>query len=130
MKEIKSKEGFMDFEGEKDEKELEFSNSPDENENLLIYEKSLNHLFSIDNIMMKTDLKKTQVLKFAKAISFAKITDSKPLHELINDMFQLLISKDRKGRKEAVGITTAFLSMNQMNQVEDEVSLKRRLFGG
>lgn len=130
MKDVKVPKGFMDFEGEKDEQEFEFANSPDENENLLIYEKSLNHLFSIDNIMMKTDLKKTQVLKFAKALNFAEMTGSIPLKKLVDDMFQLLISKDRKGRKEAVGITTAFLSMNQMNQMEDEVSLKRRLFGG
>ncbi len=63
-------------------------------------EKMLDSAFSKKNLRMKTDLSKRQISAFVKLEMFGEIYGNKTIKKIHNKFYELLISKDRKGRKE------------------------------
>jgi hypothetical protein len=70
------------------------------NENKELKERMLDGAFNKKNIKMKTDLKNNQIVPIIKLELFASIFKNKSAKTVLKNMYELSVSKDRKGRKE------------------------------
>jgi hypothetical protein len=81
-------------------------------------------IFSTDNIEVKTDLTTSQINALAKGHLFAETYGVSLMANLCNRIEVLLVSKDRKGRKEFTEIAKTF---NNESELDFKPSLKERL---
>ena len=81
-------------------------------------------IFSKEDIELKTDLTLAQVQAFSKALIFADKYQVGVLKTISYKMMELLISKDRQGRKEF-----AQISARAQNDIQVESSMFDKLIG-
>lgn len=72
-------------------------------------EKSYDMLYGATNLLKKTDLNRNEISDINIILTFAKRFGFEWLEDMIYDFLELMISKGRKGRTEAVSIAQAEL---------------------
>jgi len=83
------------------------------------FSKSLKEMFSKDNIKMKTDLTPKQICKLNIIREWSDYYDIPLLKHLYNRFISLRVSKDRKGRGEAVSMTQQIVSLKRLEAYEN-----------
>lgn len=66
------------------------------------WRKSLEELFTRDNMELKSDLTQPMVLSLVRGRVFAEKYTSKTMNSLVDHLLELSVSKGRKGREEFV----------------------------
>lgn len=86
-------------------------------------EQLISEIFKTDNIGIRSDLTKEQILVFSKAQLYADNYNVSIITKLCNNFMTLSLSKNRSSRKELVEISKSF------NSHEPEASVTDRLLG-
>lgn len=88
--------------------------------------KIIDEVYSTDNIEVKTDLTKDQIITFTRAKLFHKKFGSDLMLDLITELAIYSVSDDRKGRKEFTEISKA---LNSREDAETDPRIRDRLLG-
>lgn len=94
--------------------------TPQEN----IFTESMKQLFSTEDMSMKTEFTRGQVIPFAMAEIYIEKYHSKALRHFIDEYMLKAVSIERKGREDYLG-----LIRNANTTEEDNTSLMDRLLG-
>lgn len=86
------------------------------------FSKSLKEMFSDENIKMKTDLTSKQICKLNIIREWSSYYDIPLLEHLYHRFIALRVSKDRKGRVEAVTMTQQIMQLKRLEAYEKMVS--------
>jgi hypothetical protein len=89
--------------------------------------RAVEEMFSDDDIAIKTDLTKRQILSLARAMFYAEKYDSDAMRSFVHHILTLSVSKNRKSREEFVRLIRA--SQEGIANAEDETSRFRRILG-
>lgn len=85
------------------------------------FSKSLKVLFNDDNINKKSDLKPKQICKLNILYEMAKEYQVPLLVGMCNRFIELRVSKDRKGRGEAVSMTQQISVLKRLEAMESQM---------
>lgn len=85
------------------------------------FSKSLKEMFSEDNIKMKTDLTPKQICKLNIIREWADYYDIPLLEHLYQRFIALRVSKERKGRTEAVNMTQQIMQLKRLEAYENMI---------
>lgn len=88
-------------------------------------QRSLEELFSTDRMKMKSDLSQKQVTAIARGEVFVEKYGNRAMTTLIENILQLSVSKDRKGREEFVRLVRASQEDARADEARQEGLLKR-----
>jgi hypothetical protein len=82
------------------------------------FSKMTEKMYSPDQIKMTTDLSEKSIGKLVKLYAYSSAYDIPLLAYLCNTFIELRVSKDRKGRDEAVSMSSAILGMKRLEGIE------------
>jgi hypothetical protein len=82
------------------------------------FSKIITELFGDENIVMKTDLTARAISKLTQLWQMADYYGNKMLAEMCMRFIGLRISKDRKGRTEAVDMTQGIMALKRLEGIE------------
>lgn len=107
------------FDKDKDET-LDVNNADDNNQDLTA--QIVNGIYSTDNIQVKSEIAKVQLMPLTKLLIFGKHFSIPSAQEIAEQYLTLSISKDRKGRQEHVDVAKSAITTinNPFNHGEDE----------
>ena len=97
---MKKEEKIQTFFDELFNSKSKTNNDLNEDEQSKYYEVLLKEFYSIENMRLKADLTKDQVLLIARATVFADVYKSKVMAQVVEYILETSVSKDRKGRIE------------------------------
>ena len=80
------------------DEEAVLDNTP--NEMIAYLDRITEKVFSKNDIEVKTELNDTQIVKFSRARSYAKVFSVDIINDIIDDICIFSVSKNRKSRKE------------------------------
>lgn len=89
--------------------------------------RAIDEMFSSDDIAIKTDLTKRQILSIARGLFYAERYDSEVMRTFINHVLTLSVSKNRKSRDEFVRLIRA--AQETVVAEEDSSGKLRRMLG-
>lgn len=88
-------------------------------------ERTLEELFSKNNIAMKSDLNTRQISSLARGLVFSEKYNNKTMASFINHLMELSVSKNRQGRAELVSVVQS----GNDSGVDESARLLDRLLG-